>query len=317
MSLAPVAADYVRVGWFQGSSGPTQYLPPAQGLTLVPPLRDRSSDRAILNEYRDALRFRRLSAGTIRLRSFYADKLLEWLGEQEVSPFSATELDIERFLFGDSALFQNTQAVMLASVRTFFRWAVKSNRMTVNPAADLAPVRVRRLPSRIASDEAIAAGLSRATTSERAMILLGAECGLRVSEIASLRVSDRDGEWLHIKGKGGVQRDVWTTPDLRGALDALERGSVRGGWYFPGLSNGHVVVSTIWKHISTLVNTNPHSLRHRAGTTVYKGTGNNIRVAQEFLGHSSPTTTAVYLHVNRDDLEMAGRAAQMSGRTAN
>lgn len=58
---------------------------------------------------------------------------------------------------------------------------------------------------------------------------------------------------------------------------------------------------------------NPHSLRHRAATAVYRGSGNDIRVTQEFLGHSSPSMTARYVHVNDDDLRIALAAAALRG----
>ncbi len=72
----------------------------------------------------------------------------------------------------------------------------------------------------------------------------------------------------------------------------------------------HVDPNTVGTRIRRAVG-NPHSLRHRAATAVYRGTGNNIRVTQEFLGHASPAMTARYVHVNSHDLELAATAAQL------
>lgn len=72
----------------------------------------------------------------------------------------------------------------------------------------------------------------------------------------------------------------------------------------------HVDPNTVGTRIRRAVG-NPHSLRHRAATSVYRGTGNNIRVTQEFLGHASPAMTARYVHVNSHDLELAATAAQL------
>jgi site-specific recombinase XerD len=53
-------------------------------------------------------------------------------------------------------------------------------------------------------------------------------------------------------------------------------------------------------------------LRHRAGTTVYQRTGHDLRLTQVFLGHSDPSTTAIYVHVNDDDLRAASEAARIA-----
>ncbi|HIF24358.1 MAG TPA: hypothetical protein EYQ27_21225, partial [Gemmatimonadetes bacterium] len=66
------------------------------------------------------------------------------------------------------------------------------------------------------------------------------------------------------------------------------------------------------EHIRRAVGANPHSLRHRAGTVVYEGTGHDLRVAQEFLGHSSPEMTARYVHVTRPDLLRASQASRLA-----
>lgn len=142
------------------------------------------------------------------------------------------------------------------------------------------------------------------------MIRLGAECGLRVHEIAKVDLRDRDGEWLEVIGKGGKMRTVWLSPELEAALDTIEMTTMRHTYYFPGKSGKPVHPSTVWRVVTRLVEVNTHALRHRAATTVYRET-KDIRVTQEFLGHSSPITTARYVHVERDDLKRAGGASRL------
>lgn len=72
----------------------------------------------------------------------------------------------------------------------------------------------------------------------------------------------------------------------------------------------HVTPETVYNKIHKAVG-NTHSLRHRAATAVYRGTGNDLRVTQEFLGHASPAMTARYVHVTDRDLELAAIAAQL------
>lgn len=125
--------------------------------------------------------------------------------------------------------------------------------------------------------------------------------------------SGADGEWLSVIGKGNRQRETWISPELADALDELERTAVRHGYYLPSRTTGHLHPSTVWRHIGQVLESNPHSLRHRAGTVVYQRTGKDLRTTQEFLGHASPNTTAIYVHVARDDLRRAGMAARVGG----
>jgi integrase len=186
----------------------------------------------------------------------------------------------------------------------------KTGHLPTNAAADLQAPRSRHTKSRIATDAQIAAGLLKAATPQHeAWLRLGAECGLRVHEIAKVHVGDIDGEWLHVNGKGGQLRTMWMSDRLR---DVLARCDTRHGWLFPGRSGTPVHPSTVWRAIRDLADVNTHALRHRAGTTVYKTSGNDIRLAQEFLGHASPITTARYVHVERDQMRAAGKAATLA-----
>ena len=143
------------------------------------------------------------------------------------------------------------------------------------------------------------------------MLRLGAEGGLRVAEIAGLRTADRDGEWLTVTGKGGTIRTVHLEDELLEVLRTLEVTTARWGFYFPGRVHEPVAPSTVWRHVRALTGLNTHALRHRAGTSVYRNTGFDLRLAQEFLGHASPTTTAIYVHVDREDMSRASQATRL------
>jgi integrase/recombinase XerC len=263
----------------------------------------------MLDEYKTSLQRRRLSPNTVRLRVYWMEKFAKAVPDLAAADIDQMEEWLDRRKHDWSA---NTQATAVASLRSFYRWATVTGRLQRNPAAELAHVRVHKKPSRITPENVIIDALHEASLQEQAMLLLGAECGLRVSEIAALSRSDRDGEWLTIVGKGNVTRTVHVSERLGTVLDAIEAAKMRWGHYFPGKSGGHAHPSTIWRHISRLTGMNPHALRHRAGTTVYRKLGKDLRVTQEFLGHARPETTAIYVHVERDDLLLAGNAAAIA-----
>lgn len=250
------------------------------------------------------------AAGTIRLRLFYLQKFQLWFqGPLE----NAHHDDFRRWLRANPRWLPATAHSANATIRVFYRWAHREGFLTENPARDLPEVPVPYRRQRIASEAAIKTAVQCDDISDRAMVLLGAECGLRVGEIASLHQKHRDGEWLHVTGKGGVERTLRITPELCELLDLIAATTMRHGWYFPGRSGlTHVHLTTAWRHITAVLESNPHSLRRRAGTVVYRGSGNDIRLAQTFLGHQRSTTTERYLEVASDDLTHASTLTRVA-----
>lgn len=263
-----------------------------------------------LTEYATYLTNRRRSAGTVRLRLFYIRKFAERIAPRSI--LDATVDDLFDYLNSNPAWSESTQQSIISGFHSYYSWAFKKQLVTIDPSEEILNLRSVKRTSRIATDPAIERGLASATLEEQAMLLLGSECGLRVSEIAYLHLTSRDGEWLTITGKGGAVRTVWLSPELVEILDEIEDTTMRHRHYFPGRSGRPIHPSTVWRHIRDVLGSNPHSLRHRAGTVVYRRTGNDLRVAQEFLGHKSPMTTAIYVHVERDDLRRAGMVARMN-----
>lgn len=266
------------------------------------------SGAAVLTRYVTHLSRRRLSPNTIRLRTYYMTTL------QVVHPdlLVVTTSDLEHYVQAHPNWSENTEATAVASWRSFYGWAERVGLVDESPTTELGPVRVARRPGRIASDAQILAALGRAENdADVAMLLLGAECGLRASEIAGLRVEDLNGSWLTVLGKGNKVRSLSASPELLAVLHRLGAWA-RWGYYFPGRSGGHVHPSTVWRHIDRLLESNPHSLRHRAATACYEGTGHDLRATQEFLGHANIHTTELYVHVGKDALRRAAAATRIA-----
>lgn len=256
----------------------------------------------LLDEFTDYLRRRRRAPATIRNRRAVVARMLV-----ELDPFTVTLFELDEWVHGHWTADESVNAAVSA-LRGFYRWLHASGRRGDNPAAELETVTVERRPARIAADSDIMAGIDRADTATEAMIRLGAECGLRRHEIAKAHADDVEaGEWLHVIGKGGKHRIVHLEHELRALVVRLGP-----GYLFPGGTDGHLHPNTVYERIRRVVGANTHSLRHRAGTVVYEGTGRDLRVAQEFLGHSSPEMTARYVHVTRRDLLRASEAARLA-----
>lgn len=280
---------------------------PASNSLLPFPTRQTTGENmtggTLITEYKQYVRNETESESTIHVRNYFIDTLA---AEVDVTTATVAELDTWLHAHGWAASSMN---VALSVLRHFYRWANRYGHLTTNPALDLRRPRIPRKMGRIADDQQIRFGVHRAPIDTRLMILLGAECGLRRAEIARAHWDDIDGDWLHITGKGGHQREVKLS---RALLDLLDLYPIRHGYLFPGKFGGHMTPDTIYQRIRRATGVNPHALRHRAGTTVYRNTGNNLRIAQEFLGHANPNMTAKYVHVSRDDLAFASEAATLA-----
>lgn len=287
-------------------------LPKATGVAVasVPDQDHEGTHSAMMNVYELDMTRQRLTPRTIEMRLYWTGRL----HRAGIDLLTATTDDLHEFIETHPHWSIGTLRVVVSSMRSFFGWAQGRGYREDNPAREV-PLPERDYPlARMAEDDAITSALESASLVDQAILLLGAEGGLRCSEIAGLRESDRDGEFLNVKGKGRKLRPIHLTPECLAVLQAIEATSMRSGFYFPSdIHEGrHLTANTIWRHVSRLTGYNTHALRHRAGTTVYRKSNHDLRLAQAFLGHSSPAHTAIYLHVERDDLRRASAAARMA-----
>nr|WP_275575915.1 tyrosine-type recombinase/integrase [Bifidobacterium ramosum] len=199
------------------------------------------------------------------------------------------------------------------SFSSFFKWysRIEQGRED-NPAEALPSIRKPKPKPTPCPDSAIRDALQRATASERLMILLAAECGLRRAEIAQVHSRDvvadsSGGKSLIVHGKGDKQRIIPLPGDVAAAIIASR------GYVFPGRFGGHVEVSYIGKHISRLLpdGYTAHKLRHRFATVAYSESHDMLGVSKA-LGHASTETTMAYTALPDGRLRGLVNAATMT-----
>lgn len=256
----------------------------------------------------DTLKAAGLSAQTIKSRRYKMAHLAALLmpsGPEDVT----TEQIVQ--VFARQQWKPETRKAYRNTISSFFRWLHKSGRRSDDPSLDVPRVKKPHAHPRPCPDRYIAAAMEMATTSERLMIRLGAECGLRRGEIARVHsddvVADNAGRSLIVRGKGDKQRIVPLPDDLAGIImDAR-------GYLFPGRFGGHVEESYIGDHISRLLPDGyaAHTLRHRFATTAYAAT-NDLFVVAELLGHESVETTEHYVAMPDGRLREATAAVRLA-----
>lgn len=263
--------------------------------------------RKSIEGWTDTLKAAGLSAQTIKSRRYKMVHLAALL-----MPSGPEDVTTEQIVQA-SARQQwkpETRKAYRNTISSFFRWLHKSGRRSDDPSLDVPRVKKPHAHPRPCPDRYIAVAMEMATSSERLMIRLGAECGLRRGEIARVHsddvVADSAGRSLIVRGKGDKQRIVPLPDDLAGIImDAR-------GYLFPGRFGGHVEESYIGDHISRLLPDGyaAHTLRHRFATTAYAAT-HDLFVVAELLGHESVETTEHYVAMPDGRLREATAAVRL------
>lgn len=275
-------------------------------------------------KYRTYIRFeKRLAANTVEsyLRDYrqFAHFILRWY---DVPPHKVERAMIERYLawLYDEGREKSSQARALSGIRSLYDYLLLSDRIQSSPAELIeTPKRSRHLPEVLSTDEIdrILAAIDNSTPKGRrdqAMIELLYSCGLRVSELITLRVGDLFfGEgYIRVIGKGNKQRLVPISEVARERICRYldERQPARSGEEVLFLNNRgrqltRVMIFTILKEAAHRAGIeraiSPHTLRHSFATHLLEG-GAGIRQVQELLGHESILTTEIYTHLDREQL---------------
>lgn len=265
--------------------------------------------RESINGWTDTLKAAGLSAQTIKSRRYkmvHLAALLMPSGPEDVT----TEQIVQ--VFARQQWKPETRKAYRNTISSFFRWLRKSGHRADDPSQDVPRVKKPHAHPRPCPDRYIKAALEKATESEKLMIRLGAECGLRRGEIARVHsddvVPDNVSRSLMVRGKGDKQRIVPMPDDLADMVMAAH------GYLFHGRFGGHVEESYVGDHISRLLPNGygAHTLRHRFATAAYAAT-HDLFVVAELLGHESVETTEHYVAMPDGRLREATAAVRIAG----
>ena len=203
-----------------------------------------------------------------------------------------------------------------SAVRSFFSDALRRGLVDADPSASMpARKRAERLPRHLPA--AALGGMLDALDGDdpiarrdRALLEVLYGTGMRVSELASLRVSDVDGvDLVRVRGKGGRERVVPLAGPARVSIDrylaaARSRlvGPSAGDVLWVGVRGGPLDTRGVRRVVKDRLGTFPHALRHSFATHLLEG-GADLRTVQELLGHVELATTQIYTGVSRRHLK--------------
>jgi integrase/recombinase XerD len=278
-----------------------------------------------IKSYQSYLKIERgLSKNTIENYSFDIERLRLFLviSEIEVSPIKISEETVQQFIYGVSKeVNPRSQARIISGLKSFFSYLIFEDYRTDNPLELIeTPKTGRKLPDTLSVEEIdnLIAAIDLTTNEgerNRAMLETLYGCGLRVSELVTLKISDLFFEegFIKITGKGNKQRFV-PIGDLTQKFIQIYRDTVRTHLTIQkgfedtlflnrrGKQLTRAMIFTIIKNLALEINLyktiSPHTLRHSFATHLLEN-GADLRSIQLMLGHESITTTEIYVHLDR------------------
>ena len=283
-----------------------------------------------LKQYQSYLHIERgLSSNTVANYSLDIARLVKFLVAHEikVTPIAISEDTVQQFIyFITKEVNARSQARIISGLKSFFTWLVFEDYRDTNPMELIETPRTgRKLPDTLSIseiDQMISAINLTSNEGERnrAMLETLYGCGLRVSELVSLKISDLyfDEGFIKITGKGNKERFV-PIGELTQKYINLYRNEVRNQSAFKiqkgfedtlflnrrGRQLTRAMIFTIIKDLAVKINLNkvisPHTFRHSFATHLLEN-GADLRSIQLMLGHESITTTEIYVHLDRKHL---------------
>ena len=222
-------------------------------------------------------------------------------------------------------LMASTRARKVATIRSFYKYLVNKARvLEENPIKELdSPRQKQTLPRFLTLDESIQ--LLESIDGENmerdfCIVTLFLNCGLRISEMVGLNISDIHGDRLRVLGKGNKERIVFLNAACLNAIDDWLAVRSKSGAADPHalfITRKHTRITTDGVHYmlkkrftaAGLDSTkySAHKLRHTAATLMLQN-GVDVRTLQEVLGHEHLNTTQIYTHVDSDALRGAAQA---------
>ncbi|WP_298224332.1 site-specific tyrosine recombinase [Flavobacterium sp.] len=284
--------------------------------------------KTYIKSYQSYLRIERgLSKNTIENYTFDIVRLCDYLDHNaiDISPVKISEEIVQQFIYHIAKeVNPRSQARIISGLKSFFSYLIFEDYRNDNPLELIEAPRIgRKLPdtlSLIEIDQLIAAIDLSSNEGERNRTILETlySCGLRVSELITLKISDLffDEGFIKITGKGNKQRFVPISAFTQKYIE-LYKNEVRNKLPIQkgfedtlflnrrGKQLTRAMIFTIIKDLAVKINLkktiSPHTLRHSFASHLLEN-GADLRSIQLMLGHESITTTEIYVHLDRKHL---------------
>jgi len=289
------------MNWDEGKKGFESYLKLEKSLS-------QNSIAAYVNDISKLIVFLEKNyknIGPLKVKLEHLKGFIAWLNEREISP--------------------RTQARTISGIKSFYKYLLIEGKISSDPTALIESPRIgRKLPDILSMEEIDtlidSVDLSKAEGQRnKAMLETLYSCGLRVSELVGLKITNLffDQGFVKVEGKAGKERLVPVSgravdevkqylKEYRKKLNVAKDSENILFLNRRGRKLSRVMIFTIIKNLAEKIglqkSISPHTFRHSFATHLING-GADLRAVQEMLGHESILTTEIYTHLDRDYLK--------------
>ena len=278
-----------------------------------------------LKDYKLYLKIERgLSVNSIDSYARDVSKLIQFVEENDIdkTPINISDEYIQQFIYENSKeLNPRSQSRLISGIRSFFDYLIFENYRKDNPTSLLETPKIgRKLPDTLSIEEIdrIIAEIDLSTPEgerNRAMLETLYSCGLRVSELITLKISDlffNEG-FIRVIGKGDKQRFVPINEQTQKYINIYinlirTHLPIKKGFEDTVFLNRNgkqltrnmvfIIIKNLAEKAGLRKNISPHTFRHSFATHLLER-GADLRSIQQMLGHESITTTEIYMHIDK------------------
>ena len=289
-------------------------------------MKSKENPDDILSKYKVYLRLEKsLSDNTVSAYLADISKLFQFLKDEQIHPFDVTLDNLETFSANlrDLGIQPRSQARILSGIRSFYHYLILEDYLQADPSELLESPQIGlHLPEILTLEEidTLIESIDLSTNEgqrNRTILETLYSCGLRVSELCNLKLSDLYLEegFIKVEGKGSKQRLIPISPRAIRELQLyfLDRNQISikkdyEDYVFISKRGKNISRITVFHVIKTLAEAigmkktiSPHTFRHSFDTHLLEG-GANVRGIQCMLGHESIGTTEIYTHIDKNRL---------------
>ncbi|TWV14027.1 site-specific tyrosine recombinase XerD [Bacteroidaceae bacterium HV4-6-C5C] len=286
--------------------------------------RNKEKEALIIRKYQQYLKLEKgFSINTLDAYLTDLSKLMHFLKSENINSFEAQLDHLQQFAAGlhDIGIHPRSQARIISGIKSFFHFMALADYREDDPSELLdAPKIGFKIPEVLTINEidSIIASVDMSKKEgqrNRAILETLYSCGLRVSELCNLKISDLyfDEGFIKVEGKGSKQRLVPISPraikEIKNWMPDRNLGKIKKGfedyvflarW---GNNISRIMVFHLIKELAQkagiMKSISPHTFRHSFATHLLEG-GANLRAIQCMLGHESIATTEIYTHIDRN-----------------
>ncbi len=228
----------------------------------------------------------------------------------------------------------NTRSRKVSSIRSFFKYlTVKTNKLETNPVENLEVPSIKKsVPRYLTLEQSLELLVhidpsSKTYERDFCIVTLFLNCGMRLSELVGMNLSDIREDTVRLLGKGNKERIIYLNEACQKALEAWlavrkPTTNVRykdalfltsRGTRISGRRVEQIIAECLRQAGLEGQGYSPHKLRHTAATLMYQHGHVDIRVLKEILGHANLATTEIYTHLSNQQMETAAKSSPLSG----